>query len=167
LLIHDISEHMHIEENLRIARDRAETADQAKSVFMAMMSHEIRTPMNGVLGLAQLLQNGPLDDRQSRFVKGILSSGESLLSIINDILNLSKIEAGQTQLDLIEFNFRELLEEIGDLMATGAHAKKVDLSMLNPPDLPEILMGTPIEFAKSSLIFLEMRLNLPIRVMLF
>ncbi|MCK7499140.1 MAG: hypothetical protein MZW92_58160 [Comamonadaceae bacterium] len=98
---------------LRKAKDLAEAGSRAKSEFLATMSHEIRTPMNGVLGMTELLRGTALNAQQSRFTDAVYQSGEHLLSIINDILDFSKIEAGKLEIESINFNLRQLVEDVG------------------------------------------------------
>ncbi len=114
-------------EELEAARDEALSMSKAKSEFLARMSHEIRTPMNGVLGMTELLQNTALDEKQRRFARTIYSSAESLLHIINDILDISKIEAGKLELDIAPFNLRHMVEECLELLADSAHRKDLEL----------------------------------------
>ncbi len=114
-------------EELESARDEALSMSKAKSEFLARMSHEIRTPMNGVLGMTELLQNTALDEKQRRFARTIYSSAESLLHIINDILDISKIEAGKLELDIAPFNLRHMVEECLELLADSAHRKDLEL----------------------------------------
>ncbi len=118
---------LHAREELEAARDEALSMSKAKSEFLARMSHEIRTPMNGVLGMTELLQNTALDDKQRRFARTIYSSAESLLHIINDILDISKIEAGKLELDVAPFNLRHMVEECLELLADSAHRKDLEL----------------------------------------
>ena len=121
-------------EELENARDEALSMSRAKSEFLARMSHEIRTPMNGVLGMTELLQSTPLDKKQKHFARTIYSSAESLLHIINDILDISKIEAGKLDLDIAPFNLRHLVEESLDLLADTAHRKGLELIGVIPDD---------------------------------
>jgi signal transduction histidine kinase/CheY-like chemotaxis protein len=110
-------------------RDKALEASKAKSQFLANMSHEIRTPINGVLGMTELLLNSTkLDEQQRRYAKMVRQSGDSLLSIINDILDVSKIEAGKLELDIAPFNLRNVVEESLELLAERAHAKGLELA---------------------------------------
>ena len=114
-------------EELESARDEALSMSKAKSEFLARMSHEIRTPMNGVLGMTELLQNTELDEKQERFARTIYGSAESLLHIINDILDISKVEAGKLELDIAPFDLRHMVEECLDLLAESAHRKDLEL----------------------------------------
>lgn len=131
------------DEQLLVAKKAAEEANRAKSHFLAQMSHEIRTPMNGVLGIASLLLNTSLDEKQHQFVRTIRSSGESLLNLINDILDFSKIEAGKLELELIQFNLREVAEETVDLLSEHTDEKDVNLACSIHSAVPVHVEGDP------------------------
>ena len=132
--------------SLEAAKAAAEDANRAKSQFLANMSHEIRTPMNGVLGMAELLQQTPLAAEQQRFVETIQKSGESLLNIINDILDFSKIEAGKLELETIDFDFRMLVDDVIQLQASRAHAKRIELAAVYPEQADAYFKGDPTRF---------------------
>ena len=128
----------------RQAEQEARAADRAKGQFLADMSHEIRTPMNGVLGMADLLLQGELTPAQREQVETIRTSAEALLALINDILDLSRIEAGRLQLRPRDFRLRELAGDVVRLLAPQAAAREVDLALHIPPELPDELHGDPV-----------------------
>jgi len=127
----------------REARHAAEAANQAKSEFLANMSHEIRTPMNAILGMSYLALQSGLDAHQLNYVQKIHGAAESLLGIINDILDLSKIEAGKLDIERIPFNLAHVMDGLGHLLGMGAAEKGLELLFVQPLDLPVALVGDP------------------------
>jgi signal transduction histidine kinase/DNA-binding response OmpR family regulator len=126
---------------LVIARDEAESANAAKSEFLAMMSHEIRTPMNGMMVMAQMLAAAPLSPRHLRFAEIINRSGQNLLSIINDVLDISKIEAGKLVIEASPFSIDDILADIHGLFHERAREKSISISFSVDPSVPEVLIG--------------------------
>ena len=137
---HDITA---AERELAQAKVAAEAANEAKSRFLATMSHEMRTPLNGVLGMIGLLLASPLGPEQKRQAGLIRSSGQVLLTVLNDILDLSKIEAGRMELEILPFAVGETLQDVVSLLAVRAEARGLSLSLHLPADLPHALSGDP------------------------
>ena len=137
----DVTEEKKRQRVMEVALEKAEAGDRTKSEFLANMSHEIRTPMNGVIGMAELLANTDLDEKQRIFTDVIVRSGNALMSVINDILDFSKLSAGQMVLDNAAFDPRLVVNDVAQLLAARIAEKDLELIVRVDPLLPEAIIG--------------------------
>lgn len=124
-------------------RERAEFSEKAKQQFLANMSHEIRTPMNAIMGMSDILRNRPHAPEQAKFLNAIAQSSENLMVIVNDILDLSKIEAGKISLESVKFSVHNVLENVVEVLQFKADEKKITLGLQISPEIPQAIMGDP------------------------
>src|SRR3954469_16876510 len=139
----DVTERKRVEAELREAKANAESASRTKSDFLASMSHEIRTPMNAIMGIADLLAKTPLNPEQDKYVQIFRRAGDNLLNLINDILDLSKVEASQLELERTGFSVKDHLEKVTEMVAGRAREKGLALVCEIAPNVPADLVGDP------------------------
>jgi signal transduction histidine kinase/CheY-like chemotaxis protein len=143
IVLRDVTERRLIEEELLAARHSAESSNEAKSRFLATVSHEIRTPLNGILGMASLLHDTRLTKEQTAYIEALETSGETLLMLIDEVLDFSKVEAGKLDIRTEPVRIASLVENIVELLAPRAHTKNLEIGAMIDPNLPETVTLDP------------------------
>lgn len=143
-IVRDITAEKESQRRIEEARANAEKANNAKSEFLATMSHEIRTPMNGIIGVAELMSYTPINEKQEQYINTIQSSGELLLSLINDVLDFSKMESGEFEFESIPVVLNGLAEEVMNLLNSKSHEKNVELVVRIPQNVPLAVTSDPV-----------------------
>ncbi len=136
-------EAIRVQKELERAKDAAETASRAKTDFLAVVSHEIRSPMNGILGMAELLLGTEMDPEQREYAGIIHNSGKALLAILDDVLDFTKLDAGRSELETLDFSVADVVRGVVALLSPRAQRKEIDLTARLAPDLPEMVRGDP------------------------
>jgi PAS domain S-box-containing protein len=143
-IVHNITERIRAEHELIAAKDAAVNADHAKSAFLANMSHEIRTPINGIIGMTELCLSKVTDNEMKEYLKLVQKSAESLLRIVNDILDYSNLEAGQMKMEKNPFHLQECLKDVIDLFKIGVKQKGLEIALDYDPKIPHNVIGDPV-----------------------